>query len=74
MCSGCGGGGGQSRSAYCHGEVCGPFHTGFFSLHCEYKKKKVAILIPRWCHDHPKTELCFQLHLGSLGPCWCRWI
>lgn len=40
MCSGCGGGGGQSRSAYCHGEVCGPFHTGFFSLHCEYKKKK----------------------------------
>lgn len=32
---------------YC-GELCGPFHTSFFSLHCEKKKKKkVVILIPR---------------------------
>lgn len=35
VCSGHGGGGRQSRSAYCHGELCGPLHSGFFSLHCE---------------------------------------
>lgn len=23
---------------YCHGEMCGPFHTGFFSLYCELEK------------------------------------
>lgn len=37
--SGRGCGGGQSRSAvmqYCHGDLRGPFHTDFFSLHCEF--------------------------------------
>lgn len=41
--SGRGGGGGQSKSGvmqYCHGDLCGPFHTGLFSLHCELEKKK----------------------------------
>lgn len=46
----------------------GPFHTGIFSLHCELRGGGgVAFLIPRCCHDHPKTELCFQLPLGSLA-------
>lgn len=76
--SGRGCGGGQSRSAvmqYCHGDLRGPFHTGFFSLHCELGVGGgVAIVIPRPCHDLPKRELCFHLLLGSLGSCWCRWI
>lgn len=41
--SGRGGGGGQSKSGvmqYCHGDLCGAFHTGLFSLHCELEKKK----------------------------------
>lgn len=69
VCSGCGGGGGQSRSVYCCGELCGPFHTGFFSLHCELEgEKKGSNSLTKMVSQSSQGRVL--LSLAFRKPCW----
>lgn len=54
---------------YCCGELCGPFHTVFFSLHCELEEKKKSSnshtnMVSRSSQDRTVLSFAFR------KPCW----